>query len=72
MRSMEPQLFLLPDSGATTVDDSPAQERPISWRLDEATRARGQRGIAQARAALRQATRESAQPPSEAPRRVAA
>lgn len=71
MRDMEPQLFLLPDTGPL-AEATPTEESPISWRLDAATRARGRRGIAEARAALRQATTTPAQDLGEASRRAAA
>jgi hypothetical protein len=72
MRLMEPQLFLLPDKGPAAEDLSPATEAPISWRLDDDTRARGHRGIARARAALRAAGSGPAPKQDDAPRRAAA
>jgi hypothetical protein len=48
---MEAQLHLLP-----TEDDA-----EISWRLDDATRAIGRRGVADARGALRAALRHRAE-----------
>jgi hypothetical protein len=69
---MEPQLFILPetdpdsDTGADT--DAPAGNNPVvefspppRWRLDDHTRDVGRRGIAKARAALRDATRTAAE-----------
>lgn len=72
MRPMEPQLFLLPDTSPAPAEASDTEDRPLSWRLDDATRARGRQGIARARAALRQATTEPARGRAAAPRRAAA
>jgi len=56
---MDAQLHLIPEA----ADDRLV--RDINWRLDDSTRAVGRRGIQQARAALRTATRHRAMGPDE-------
>lgn len=72
---MEPQLFILPDTETdteaptgTAADTGRADSNPViefspppRWRLDDHTKAVGRKGIAKARAALRDATRDAAE-----------
>jgi hypothetical protein len=59
---MEAQLHLLPADQPVPPRRTRRRAKPSAeWRLDESTRARGLRGIAQARSALAQAARHRAE-----------